>query len=151
MCQPCRDIRLAVKTIRDKYPSSPLLAIGWSLGANILTNYLGEEVGARVTGGTNKNTNTPPSTVVGRRLLMPLSACTCGCPQGAKTPLSAAASMCNPFDLVLCDRAFETGVAVCWHTERFAPCISAPLRSAPLPHCSHRVRLGGWKSRRRRS
>lgn len=31
-------------------------------------------------------------------------------PQGDKTPLAAAASMCNPFDLVLCDRAFETGI-----------------------------------------
>ena len=48
--------------VKQRYPQSELLAAGWSLGANILVRYLGEE--------------------------------------GAKCPISAAVSMCNPFDLV---------------------------------------------------
>lgn len=31
--------------VRQAYPSSTLFAAGWSLGANILVNYLGEQVG----------------------------------------------------------------------------------------------------------
>ena len=30
-------------TLGERYPDAPLFAIGWSLGANILTNFLGEE------------------------------------------------------------------------------------------------------------
>lgn len=37
------DIRLVVKHFRKVYPKRPLFAVGFSLGANILTNYLGEE------------------------------------------------------------------------------------------------------------
>ncbi|KAI9864552.1 MAG: hypothetical protein M1813_003041 [Trichoglossum hirsutum] len=37
------DIRQVVKWLRKLYPNRPLFAIGFSLGANILTNYLGEE------------------------------------------------------------------------------------------------------------
>ncbi len=48
--------------VKQRYPQSELLAAGWSLGANILVRYLGEE--------------------------------------GAACPISAAVSMCNPFDLV---------------------------------------------------
>ncbi len=48
--------------VRTKYPASLLFAAGWSLGANILTRYLGED--------------------------------------GDRTPLAAAAALCNPFDLV---------------------------------------------------
>ena len=48
--------------VKQCYPQSELLAAGWSLGANILVRYLGEE--------------------------------------GAESPISAAVSMCNPFDLV---------------------------------------------------
>lgn len=48
--------------VRAKYPNNLLLAAGWSLGANILTRYLGEE--------------------------------------GEGTPISAAAALCNPFNLV---------------------------------------------------
>ncbi|CAG9467412.1 unnamed protein product [Pedinophyceae sp. YPF-701] len=53
------------------HPDAPLMAAGWSLGANILVRYLGEE--------------------------------------GARTPLTAAVSMCNPFDLVVADRNFNRG------------------------------------------
>lgn len=37
------DIRQIVKWLREKFPNRPLFAIGFSLGANILTNYIGEE------------------------------------------------------------------------------------------------------------
>ena len=37
------DIRHVVSTLHERFPNAPLFAIGWSLGANILTNFLGEE------------------------------------------------------------------------------------------------------------
>ncbi|KAI5803146.1 Alpha/Beta hydrolase protein [Geopyxis carbonaria] len=37
------DIRLLLKHLREVYPHRPLFAVGFSLGANILTNYLGEQ------------------------------------------------------------------------------------------------------------
>ncbi|CAK42236.1 putative esterase YMR210W [Aspergillus awamori] len=37
------DIRQAVKWLRKTFPNRPLFGIGFSLGANILANYLGEE------------------------------------------------------------------------------------------------------------
>lgn len=37
------DVRQAVKWLRKTYPNRPLFGIGFSLGANILANYLGEE------------------------------------------------------------------------------------------------------------
>jgi predicted alpha/beta-fold hydrolase len=37
------DIRQFVKWARQKFPNRPLFGIGFSLGANILTNYVGEE------------------------------------------------------------------------------------------------------------
>lgn len=37
------DLRQLVKWLRQKFPNRPLYAIGFSLGANILTNYVGEE------------------------------------------------------------------------------------------------------------
>lgn len=37
------DIRQLVKWLRQHYPNRPLYAIGFSIGANILTNYVGEE------------------------------------------------------------------------------------------------------------
>ncbi|PLB49477.1 AB-hydrolase YheT [Aspergillus steynii IBT 23096] len=37
------DVRQAVKWLRKTFPNRPLFGIGFSLGANILTNYLGEE------------------------------------------------------------------------------------------------------------
>ena len=56
------DIRRVVKTIAARYPKAPLMAVGYSLGANILVKYLAEE--------------------------------------GARTPLLAAASIGNPWDLM---------------------------------------------------
>ncbi|OJJ81936.1 putative hydrolase, alpha/beta fold family [Aspergillus glaucus CBS 516.65] len=37
------DLRQAIKWLRKTYPNRPLFGIGFSLGANILANYLGEE------------------------------------------------------------------------------------------------------------
>ncbi|EFR03499.1 medium-chain fatty acid ethyl ester synthase/esterase 1 [Nannizzia gypsea CBS 118893] len=37
------DVRQTVRWIRKNFPSRPLFGIGFSLGANILTNYVGEE------------------------------------------------------------------------------------------------------------
>ncbi|KAK4163629.1 medium-chain fatty acid ethyl ester synthase/esterase 1 [Cladorrhinum sp. PSN259] len=37
------DLRLFVKWARKTFPNRPLFAVGFSLGANILTNYVGEE------------------------------------------------------------------------------------------------------------
>ncbi|KAK5118620.1 hypothetical protein LTR85_008085 [Meristemomyces frigidus] len=37
------DVRQVVKWCRQKWPKRPLYGIGYSLGANILTNYVGEE------------------------------------------------------------------------------------------------------------
>ena len=38
------DMRLVVEYVRKARPNSPLLAAGWSLGANIMMRYLGEQV-----------------------------------------------------------------------------------------------------------
>jgi len=65
------DIRFVVDELHRRFPNAPLLAIGWSLGANILTNFLGEE--------------------------------------GSQAKLTAAAALCNPFDLNACDTALESG------------------------------------------
>jgi predicted alpha/beta-fold hydrolase len=54
-----------------EYPAATVLAAGWSLGANILLCYLGEE--------------------------------------GSRTPVRAAVSLCNPFDLVASDENFQKG------------------------------------------
>lgn len=37
------DLRTALMYIQNLYPDAPLLGIGFSLGANILCRYLGEE------------------------------------------------------------------------------------------------------------
>ncbi len=37
------DIRQALIYISKKYPNAPLLGVGFSLGANVLVRYLGEE------------------------------------------------------------------------------------------------------------
>ncbi|KAF1844832.1 AB-hydrolase YheT [Cucurbitaria berberidis CBS 394.84] len=37
------DVRQTIKTLRQLFPNRPLYAVGFSLGANILTNYCGEE------------------------------------------------------------------------------------------------------------
>ena len=83
----CRDIREVVPQVRARYPTAPLFAIGWSLGANILVNYLGEE-GAAAAAAAAAGKTLPPV-------------------------LDGAASMCNPFDLVTCDAALEHGMVRC--------------------------------------
>ena len=65
------DLRSIVNQLRDRYPKAQLSAIGWSLGANILVNYLGEE--------------------------------------GKDSQISAAVSLCNPFDLSHCDANWQSG------------------------------------------
>ncbi|CAM9223846.1 unnamed protein product [Discosporangium mesarthrocarpum] len=37
------DVRLAISHIRHRHPESPIFAVGYSLGANLLVKYLGEE------------------------------------------------------------------------------------------------------------
>ncbi|OZJ05117.1 hypothetical protein BZG36_01388 [Bifiguratus adelaidae] len=37
------DVRFAVKTIAERFPDSPLMGVGFSLGSNVLVKYLGEE------------------------------------------------------------------------------------------------------------
>eukprot|EP00882_Tetradesmus_deserticola_P023266 GHRQ01025317.1.p1 GENE.GHRQ01025317.1~~GHRQ01025317.1.p1 ORF type:complete len:356 (+),score=75.50 GHRQ01025317.1:460-1527(+) len=60
------DAREVVDHVAKRFSNSTLFAAGWSLGANILVNYLGE--------------------------------------QGADTPIEAAVSMCNPFDLTISNK-----------------------------------------------
>ena len=62
--------RDVVRHIHKKFPESTLLAIGFSLGANILVRYLAEEEG---------------------------------------TPVKAAVSIGNPFDLEVCNQNFKQG------------------------------------------
>ncbi|CAK9169310.1 unnamed protein product [Ilex paraguariensis] len=65
------DMVEVVAHVGNRYPKANLYAVGWSLGANILVRYLGEE------------------------------SHTC--------PLSGAASLCNPFNLVIADEDFHKG------------------------------------------
>ena len=37
-----RDLSEVVDSVSSRYPLSKVYAVGWSLGANILTRYLGE-------------------------------------------------------------------------------------------------------------
>jgi predicted alpha/beta-fold hydrolase len=37
------DIRIALMFIAHRYPNAPLLGLGFSLGANVITRYLAEE------------------------------------------------------------------------------------------------------------
>jgi predicted alpha/beta-fold hydrolase len=86
------DIREVVPIVRARYPAAPLFAIGWSLGANILVNYLGEEGAAAAAAGGGA------------------AAAASGSSHGFGVGLDGAASMCNPFDLVTCDEALEHGM-----------------------------------------
>lgn len=65
------DLRTVVQEVAKWYPNSKIMAVGFSLGANLLVNYLGEE--------------------------------------GEYTPLTAAASLCNPHNLVISDKAVSSG------------------------------------------
>ena len=85
------DIRQAVALLADRFPGAPLAAVGWSLGANILVNYMGEE--------------------------------------GSACPLAAGVSLCNPFDLVLCDQALERGMG-----RIYSRAMGAGMRRLFAPH-----------------
>lgn len=82
-----------VAHVRAKYPTQLLFAAGWSLGANILTRYLGEE--------------------------------------GDRTPISAAASLCNPFNLVS------------WGAQKipWILCVASGRGGGPHPHQRRRLTL----------
>lgn len=60
------DLRSIINHLYQADPKTSLLAVGTSIGANILVKYLGEE--------------------------------------GENTPLGGAAAICNPWDLLVCDR-----------------------------------------------
>ncbi|XP_031496238.1 embryogenesis-associated protein EMB8 isoform X1 [Nymphaea colorata] len=68
------DLRQVVYHVGHCFPYSKLYAAGWSLGANILVRYLGQEAHS--------------------------------------CPLAGAASLCNPFDLVVADEDFHKGFNV---------------------------------------
>ncbi|CAG8699259.1 19625_t:CDS:2 [Rhizophagus irregularis] len=87
------DIRSAIRYIRECIPDAPLLGIGFSMGANILVKYLGEE--------------------------------------GENTPLSAAASIANPFDLVNGSRALEGTYAGKYI---YSPAMASNLKEALARH-----------------
>lgn len=40
---PTDDLRCGLLYLSHKYPNAPLVGLGFSLGANVLTRYLGEE------------------------------------------------------------------------------------------------------------
>eukprot|EP00249_Psilotum_nudum_P015338 c25272_g2_i3 orf=287-1582(-) len=65
------DLRNIANYLHHEYPKAPLLAVGTSIGANLLVKYLGEE--------------------------------------GGNTPFDAAAAICCPWDLVVCDRFIRQG------------------------------------------
>lgn len=70
---PPHQPKQVVNHVRARFPkASALYAAGWSLGANILVNYLGEE--------------------------------------GPNTPVQAAVSMCNPFDLEISNAHLQRGL-----------------------------------------
>lgn len=70
-CPCCLPRREVVAHVASQYPRCTLFAAGWSLGANILVNYLGE--------------------------------------QGDDTPIEAAVSMCNPFNLTISNAGLKSG------------------------------------------
>lgn len=86
------DLRLVARHLRKQYPDSSLVAMGWSLGANILVNYLAEE--------------------------------------GSNSPFNAAASLCNPFDLAMCDQEFQKGLINRFYDRNLA----TGVQKAMAPH-----------------
>lgn len=109
-----------VAHLRNRYPSSLLFAAGWSLGANIMTRYLGAWVGgvakdtaalaghmhaagvaakALLQGGLQCAAAAAACKLAGRPRRPPHPLPAAG-EEGDRTPLSAAVAMCNPFDLV---------------------------------------------------
>ncbi|KAL7082361.1 hypothetical protein ACP275_14G093800 [Erythranthe tilingii] len=60
------DVRKVIDHLHCQFPQAPLLAVGTSIGANILVKYLAED--------------------------------------GINTPITGAAAICSPWDLLICDR-----------------------------------------------
>lgn len=89
------DLDLVVRRLSSRHPTAPLVAAGYSLGANILVNYLGgfgEGEGEERGSGLNREGSSSPSSSNSSRHL-----------------IAAAVSMANPFDLALSDANFERG------------------------------------------
>ena len=85
------DLDLVVRHLTARHPGATLVAAGYSLGANILVNYLGgfgESEGEERGSGLGSSSSSSSSS---RHLI------------------AAAVSMANPFDLVLSDQNFEKG------------------------------------------
>ena len=56
------DIRVAVMFIAKTYPNAPLIGVGFSLGANVLTHYLAQEgSNARLVAGCALGSVSPPT------------------------------------------------------------------------------------------
>ncbi|KAF3771556.1 Embryogenesis-associated protein [Nymphaea thermarum] len=86
------DLRQVVYHVGHCFPYSKLYAAGWSLGANILVRYLGQEAHS--------------------------------------CPLAGAASLCNPFDLVVVDEDFHKGFNVIYD-KALARAVSVTTRPTP--------------------
>ena len=82
------DLDLVVRHLSSRHPRAPLVAAGYSLGANILVNYLG---GFGEAEGEERGSGLSSSSSSSRHLV------------------AAAVSMANPFDLALSDANFERG------------------------------------------
>lgn len=83
------DCREAIRYLHDKYPSAPVFAIGYSLGANILTKYLAQE-GKLVYGIWVMNEFS------GKILIL-----------GDKSTLQSAICISGPFDFIICSTLFK--------------------------------------------
>ena len=94
-------------------PQARLYTAGWSLGANILVRYLGQVRPNRI---RESDTRIGHANRIRRH-----ARCRAGphwrtrvgfggvVQEGGGTPLAGAVSLCNPFDLVRADVAFQTG------------------------------------------
>jgi len=64
------DVRQAIASIRSRFPNAPLVAAGYSLGSNVLVNYVGEE-GDRCPLSAAVSIANPFDLLAGSRALMP--------------------------------------------------------------------------------
>ncbi|KAG1328039.1 embryogenesis-associated protein EMB8 [Cocos nucifera] len=101
------DVREVVNYLHREYPKAPLLAVGTSIGANILVKYLGED--------------------------------------GENTPIAGAASICSPWDLVVCDR-FITRKLVQRFYDR---ALTTGLKGYARLHQPILTRLANWEGIRK--
>ncbi|KAJ2005953.1 hypothetical protein GGI04_002050 [Coemansia thaxteri] len=82
------DYRNIVANISQQFPNAPLIGAGFSLGANLLTRYLGE--------------------------------------QGSDSPLTAAISVCNPFDMSALGDAISANTA--FNENVFHPVVTSAVK-----------------------